>query len=133
MAKLIALLSSGKGTWGPVNSLIKVGNWDKVYLLCNEFAYSNFDVDPQKVLKLKFDEKNLIESMNKLATFFKKDINDIDVALNLNSGTGMEHMAVVSAVLKAGLGVRFVYADYEELKEFEILDLPYVEEDESEF
>lgn len=130
MAKLIALLSSGKGTWGPVNSLMKVEKWDHIYLICNEFAYNNFDVKPEQVTKLKFDEKKLDNSMEKISDFLKKSVKDIDVAVNLNSGTGMEHMALVSTILKSGLGIRFVYADYDELKEFEILGKYEVEEDE---
>ena len=133
MANLIALLSSGKGTWGQVNSLLKVEKWDHIYLLCNNYAYENFECDPQTVTKLILDENKIVESMNKLGKFFRTQIKDIDIALNLSSGTGMEHMAVVSAVLKAGLGIKFVYADYDELKEFNILDLPYNEDDEDEF
>ena len=35
-------------------------------------------------------------------------INGMEVALNFVSGRGKEHMALVSAVLKLGLGVRFI-------------------------
>lgn len=132
MTSLIAILSSGKGTWGQVNSLMKLEKWDKIYLICNDFAFENFDVDKNKCVKLRFDEKNPNESFNKLAKFFKKEVNDLEVALNISSGTGIEHMAVLSAVLKSGLGIRFVYADRDEIKEFEILEGNYdIEEDNS--
>lgn len=131
MTSLIALLSSGKGTWGQVNSLMKLGNWEKVYLICNDFAFENFDADKNKCVKLKFDEKNPNESFRKLSDFFKKEIKDFEVALNISSGTGIEHMAALSAVLKSGLGIRFVYPDRDEIKEFEILDESFkIEEDE---
>lgn len=130
MATLIALLSSGKGTWGQVNSLFKANKWDKVYLLCNDFAYDNFEIkDPQKITKLKFDETKINSTFDKLANFFKKEVKDIDVAVNLSSGSGMEHMAVVSAVLKAGLGIRFVYTIHDEIKEFEIMPSGHMEEE----
>ena len=130
MVSLIALVSSGKGTWGQVSSLINNENWDKVYLLCNDFSYQNFEISPSKALKLQFDEKHPEKTFPKLAEFFNKDVKDFEVAVNLSSGTGMEHMAVLSAILKAGLGVRFVYPQGNEVKEFEILDEVYAPQEE---
>lgn len=122
MTSLIALISSGKGSWGQVASLMRLQKWDKIYLICNEFSYENYKVDSQKILKLKIDEKKPQESLDKLANFFKKDITDLEVALNLSSGDGMEHMIVLSSVLKAGLGLRFIYADYDELIELKLFE-----------
>jgi len=45
---LVALISSGKGTWNQVSQLIKANNWNHVYLVCNDFGYSNFNVDLNK-------------------------------------------------------------------------------------
>lgn len=123
MAKLIALLSSGKGSWAVVNALLKASDWEHVYLVCNEYSHKNFEVkNPQKVTKLVYDEKKPVESMQKLSEFFKKNVQGIDVALNISSGTGIEHMALVSAVLRAGFGVVFVYTEFDELKTFEIVE-----------
>jgi len=36
--ELVALLSSGKGTWGQVSGLAKQGEWDKILLLGDAFA-----------------------------------------------------------------------------------------------
>jgi hypothetical protein len=120
MVSLIAVLSSGKGTWAQVNALVKCSKWDKIYFICNDYAFENYDANG--AIKLKFDENKILESMNKLSQFFKKDVKDFEVALNVYSGSGIEHMAVISAVLKAGLGMRFVYENLGELCEFEILD-----------
>ncbi len=130
MANLIALLSSGKGTWAQVNSLINAEKWDKVYLICNEYAYENYDAKTDRAMKLKFDEKHPTKSFEKLADFFKKEIKDFEIALNLSSGTGLEHMTVLSAILRAGLGIRFVYFDFNELKEFEIFEQKFIPEEE---
>ncbi|HLC66335.1 MAG TPA: hypothetical protein VJK52_01715, partial [Candidatus Nanoarchaeia archaeon] len=35
-------------------------------------------------------------------------IQDLEVAVNFISGTGKEHMALLSALLKLGLGIRLV-------------------------
>ena len=50
MVSLIASLSSGKGSWAHVSALISNGTWDKVYLVCSEFAYENYETNSQKVL-----------------------------------------------------------------------------------
>jgi len=121
MVTLVALLSSGKGTWGQVNSLIKLAKWDKIYLICNDFAYENFEL------------KDPTESFQTFSEIFKKEIKDFEVALNITSGVGLEHMTIISAILKAGLGVRFVYADFDEVKEFEILDQKFIPEEDDGF
>lgn len=127
MAILIAHVSSGKGTWTQASGLIALDGWSKVFLICNEFAYKNFDVEPSKALKLQIDENNPQEAFEKLSKVFKKQLSkEFEVAINQSSGSGAEHMAVMSAVLKAGVGVRFVYTENKELKEFKLLDETYV-------
>lgn len=125
MTSLIALLSSGKGTWTQVLELIAAANWEHVYLICNDFAYDNVKIEKQNITKLRFDEENPKLALKPLADFFKKEIKDFEVALNITSGSGMEHMVITSALLKAGLGIRFVYSENKKLKEFELLDIDY--------
>jgi hypothetical protein len=123
VAILIAHVSSGKGTWSQASNLIALGEWSKVFLICNEFAYKNFDVEPSKGLKLQIDENNPQDTFEKLSAVFKKQLSqEFEVAINQTSGSGFEHMAVMSAVLKAGVGIRFVYVEEKELKEFKLLD-----------
>jgi fructose-1,6-bisphosphatase/sedoheptulose 1,7-bisphosphatase-like protein len=135
MTCLVALISSGKGTWGQVLSTINAAEWDKVFLVCNEFTYDKFNIEPNKAIKLKIDTKNIEDSYKKLSDFLKKEIKDLEIAVNLSSGDGIEHMAVISAVLRAGLALRLVYADpqLKEIKEFEIFDQKFVTGDEDEF
>ncbi len=130
MTSFIAMLSSGKGTWGYVNSLIKLEKWDRVYLICNDFAYENFDVQSQKIIKLKIDEKHIEKSVRILSSFLKKDVKDFEVAINLTSGCGDEHMITLASILKAGLGMRFVYFENNEAKEIELLDEKYISSEE---
>ena len=131
MVSLITLISSGKGTWGHVNTLIKAQNWDKVYVLCNSFGYEKFEVsNPQKIIKLKFNENHPEEIIPKLSKFFKKEICDLQVAVNLTSGTGLEHMALLTAILKSGLALRFVHVKQGLFEEFDLLE-EHFEEDPS--
>ena len=36
--ELVALLSSGEGTWAQVSGLIKYGEWDKIIILGDDLA-----------------------------------------------------------------------------------------------
>ena len=36
--ELVALLSTGKGTWAQVAGLLNYGDWDNIILIGNEFA-----------------------------------------------------------------------------------------------
>lgn len=124
MVSLVTLISSGKGTWGQVNTLLRQGQWDHAYVICNDFAYSQFQLnDSSTTTKLRFEEKEWKKSYQKLVSFFRNQLKgEMEVAVNISSGGGMEHMAVISALLKAGVGVYFVYADDGGVKEFSILD-----------
>jgi len=43
MTTLIACLSTGKGTWGHVSRLIQDHEWEKIFLITNEFGKENFN------------------------------------------------------------------------------------------
>ena len=108
MTSLVAILSTGKGTWAHVIELIKQQEWDNIYLITNEFGQQNFDspkpaefilINSNRYLKdLTFDIKSQLDNK----------IHDTEIALNLISGSGKEHMAALSALLKMGLAIRLV-------------------------
>ena len=54
-------------------------------------------------LKESSDYRSLLQVESKL-----KDKVNGEIALNLISGTGKEHMAILSALLKLGVGIRLV-------------------------
>jgi hypothetical protein len=108
MTYLVACLSTGKGTWGHVAQLIKSADWEKIFLITNDFGRNTFT----KTDKMEFilinpdaDVPAIIESIRQQ---LDGKIADTEVALNLFSGSGKEHMAVLSAMLKLGLGIRLV-------------------------
>ena len=47
----------------------------------------------------------------------KNKLSFEEVAVNLISGTGTEHMAIISAVLKLGVGMRIVTTEENKIKE----------------
>lgn len=124
MATLIALLSSGKGTWAQVNSLISSQSWDSIILFCNDYAYKNYENNNPNILKLQLQEQQSQEFINKIAIVLNKNVKDLEIALNLNSGSGIEHMMILGGVIKAGLGFRLVAFDNNEFIEYKLYQTP---------
>ena len=116
MTSLIACLSTGKGTWGHVSRLIKEREWDKVLLITNEFGKEKFSDDKAELIVVDSNQP-LVQLTETIRQQLNGKIADCEVALNLASGTGKEHMAILSAVLKLGLGIRLVALTREGMQE----------------
>jgi len=117
MKNLIACLSTGKGTWGHVNRVINDGNWDKVFLITNEYGKENFSADNKTELIAINMNQGLKEIRDEIMNKLKGKIKDTEVAVNLVSGAGKEHMALVSAILKLGIGIRLIALTKEGVEE----------------
>ncbi len=104
--ELIALLSSGQGTWAQVAGLMKHGNWDKIILLGDDFAKQFKHEKEFEFIKVDLTKriKDLQEEFSKK---LKGKIQGLEVAVSIASGNGKEHMALVSALLNLPVGVRF--------------------------
>jgi len=108
MTDLVACLSSGKGTWIEVKNLIEKGEWEKVFLITNDFGVKNFSTS-KKVEYVLIDSLKSIEAVVlDIKSQIDNQLVGTQVALNISSGSGKEHMAVISALLKLGLGIRLV-------------------------
>jgi len=117
MTSLIACLSSGKGTWAHVDRLIKEQEWDNIFLVTNEFGLENFKLEKKVEYIIIRADKILSEIVEDIKKQLEGKINDTEVALNFVSGNGKEHMALLSAVLKLGLGVRLIALTPDGVKE----------------
>ncbi|MFH1770889.1 MAG: hypothetical protein ABH828_05035 [archaeon] len=120
MTTLVACLSTGKGTWAQLNEIIKGAEWDGVFLITNEFGKEKFQEKKAELIVLDLNKSPDILCDEIVAALHGKNIGP-EVAINMTSGTGNEHMALLSALLKLGLGIRFVYSKngkVEELKLF---------------
>jgi|TARA_Y100000034_G_C6866901_1_gene395241 hypothetical protein len=105
--ELIALLSTGKGTWGQVAGLIKHGDWEKIILLGDDFA-KQFTAE-KKFEFIKIDSNKKIKDLKE--EFLKKlkgKIKGTEVFLSVASGDGKEHMALISALINLPVGIRFI-------------------------
>src|SRR3989344_8086029 len=107
MTTLIACLSTGKGTWGHVSRIIEDEKWEKVFLITNEFGKENFQQTKNTELIIIDSNKGLRELQKDIIEQLKDKVEG-EIALNIVSGTGKEHMALLSALLKLGLGIRLI-------------------------
>ncbi|MFH1316162.1 MAG: hypothetical protein ABII01_01465 [Candidatus Woesearchaeota archaeon] len=108
MTELIAMLTTGKGSWSHVNSLIKDNRFDRIFLLTNDFGKEKFQPDEKTELILLDLNKPVEELAKDIVNSLKDKISGQEIGINFISGNGIEHMALMSAVLKLGVGFRLV-------------------------
>ena len=105
--EFVAILSSGKGTWGQISGLMKKGEWESIILLGPSYA-ADFKLQGIPFDFIEYDpNKPLVKLKNELTTKLKPKIKGLEVALSIASGSGKEHMALQSALLSLPVGIRF--------------------------
>lgn len=104
--ELVALLSTGTGTWGQVSGLMKFGDWEKVIILGSSFAESFTSDKKFEFIKVDLDKK-LVDLKEEFSKKLRGKINGTEVSLSIASGDGKEHMALISALLNLPAGIRF--------------------------
>ena len=55
--ELVALLSTGKGTWAQVSGLMKYGEWDKIIVIGDDFARDFKHEKPFEFIKIDLSKK----------------------------------------------------------------------------
>jgi len=105
MAKsFMAVLGQGKGTWGHVARIIGDQEFDKMILVSNEWGKENFK--PSK--ECDWIIINNRAPFDALVDQIKEQLPEGDIAVNLASGTGKEHMALIVAIMKSGKKLEIV-------------------------
>jgi ERCC4-related helicase len=104
--ELVALLSSGQGTWAQISGLMKYGEWEKIILIGDDFAKQFTHEKKFEFIKVDLNKK-IKELRDELSEKLKGKINGMEVALSIASGDGKEHMALVSALINVPVGIRF--------------------------
>jgi hypothetical protein len=106
--KLIAFLGNDKENLGQITALINRGEWKQSILIKDKIApkitttkeYKTIDIDTSK---------DLLSLRTLLQDKLKKELsNDMEVSLSIASGSGKEHMALISALLSIPVGIKFV-------------------------
>ncbi|MFA6072717.1 MAG: hypothetical protein WC758_01225 [Candidatus Woesearchaeota archaeon] len=116
MTSLIACLTTGKGGWARVSELMNSMEWEKIYLITNEFGKLNFKSNKSFELIIINPDEPIDEIKSAIILQLKGKIKDLEVALNISSGSGKEHMAIISAILSSGLGLRIVEVENGKMK-----------------
>ncbi|RLG72165.1 MAG: hypothetical protein DRO11_02860 [Methanobacteriota archaeon] len=104
---LVAVLGSGKGTWGHVGRLLSDEQWDRVILITNQFGRKNFS--PER--EVEWIVVNSFVGILSLIEEIERELNidpDETIYLNMVSGSGKEHMAVLAALHRRGVDYQFV-------------------------
>jgi hypothetical protein len=118
MTDLVACLGTGKGTWTGVLKLISKPEFVNVFLIANQWTKDS--------LKLKRENLNFVIINSDDKTSVIKDsvikqlegkIKDLEVAVNIDSGAGKEHTAIITALIQLGFALRFVVAEGEKIEE----------------
>jgi hypothetical protein len=104
--ELIALLSSGKGTWGQVSGLMTHGEWEKIILLGSDFAKDFKHAKEFEFIQVDLDKK-LKNLRDEFSEKLKGKFQGMEVACSIASGNGKEHMALISALINLPIGIRF--------------------------
>lgn len=105
--ELVALLSTGKGSWGQVAGLIRQGEWSKIIVVGTSFA-KDFNVPGIPFEFVEYDpNRNLLQLKSDFEKKLKGKFDEMEIALSIASGNGKEHMALQSALLSIPVGVRF--------------------------
>lgn len=107
MTSLVACLGAGKGTWVHVSRLIECQEWESIVLITNPFGLENFENTKNAQLVVIDDRKDIPELTEDIMKALDGKFFG-DVAVNFVSGDGKWHMALLSALLKLGVGIRLV-------------------------
>ncbi|MEM4396721.1 MAG: hypothetical protein QXR30_03620 [Candidatus Woesearchaeota archaeon] len=116
MATLIILATTGKGAWNRIYKLLNVFDWEKVLVITNKFGYEKLEFKESKVEKIEINFNAPYDYVINEIKEKVKNYNLIEVALNISSGEGKEHVALIVALIKLGISLQFVDLEDNELK-----------------
>lgn len=118
MTDLVACLSTGKGTWTSVLQLVKKEEFENIYLIVNTWAKENLKLERKNLALIVVNANDKVSVIrDKIIKELQGKINDFEVAVNIDSGSGKEHTAIITALMKLGLAMRFVGVEDKEIVE----------------
>ena len=111
LMEFIAFIGEDKENWGQITAIMNRIETEKIILIKNNNVSDFPDLsDNEKIETMKADSSlPLIQLKQYLVEKLKPLLSgEFDVALSIASGTGKEHMALVSALLTIPVGIRLV-------------------------
>lgn len=109
MTDLITILTSdvGTGSWNHVKNLALGEEWDKVIIITDDKSRVTFSDITLQIIEINFSQP-IEDVIRDLSGELRKLVTLHEVALNFVSGKGKEHMALVSSIMKLGVGFRLI-------------------------
>lgn len=109
MGVLIAILGQGKGTWTHVKRIVELGEYESIFIITNDFGIEKYvPIKGETMIRVDFNENTTI-IRDQIISQLKGPLQDVmETEINITSGSGKEHSALISAVLKLGVGVRLI-------------------------
>ncbi len=101
--ELVAFVGSDQENVSQVAGLVKKGGWEKVILVGMKHLSLG---QPSEFISVNPGDR-IVEMRNDIKRKLKGKILGTEVALSIASGTGKEHMALISALLSLPVGIRF--------------------------
>jgi hypothetical protein len=118
MTDLVACLSTGKGTWTGVLKLVNKPDFEKIFLVINAWTKDNLKLKKDNVCLITIDSDNKTSAIrDTIMKQLEGKITGFEVAVNIDSGTGKEHTAIITALIQLGFALRFVVAEGDEVEE----------------
>ncbi len=105
--ELVAFLGNDKENWGQVTGLINHGEWEKIFLVKSKSSEEYEPSKPAEIVNVD-TSKPLTELRDDIIRKLKDKFQGFDANLSIASGTGKEHMALISALLSIPVGIRLV-------------------------
>jgi len=119
MSHLVACLGSWNGR-SELGRIINSKLFDRIYLVTTDFGKQNYIVPMIEgmhvelvVLDFNKASEDLVPELYVILKkrFLEDKIQDLDIAVNITSGTGKEHAVIISTLIKLGYGIRLVDLD----------------------
>jgi len=105
--ELVAFLGDDRETWGQVTGLINHGQWEKIILVKSKTS-EDYSSPKQADIVAVDTSKPLVELKEEIVKKLKNKFEGFDAHVSIASGTGKEHMALISALLSVPVGIRLV-------------------------
>jgi hypothetical protein len=116
MTDIVVCLTNNVGL-NHVKDLIEKNQWEKILIITTEKLVGEINFSCETMIVI-IDLNQTTETLVKdLVDKLKGNISGLEIALNLFSGAGKEHMAILSALLKLGIGIRLVKQGKEKVEE----------------
>jgi hypothetical protein len=118
MTDLVACVGTGKGTWTGVFRLAAMPEFESAFLIVNEWTKNTLKMDNPKIkLIMVSDTQPTMPMRDSIIAQLKGQVRGFEVAVNMDSGTGKEHTAMITALMRLGLAFRFVVFENEKMEE----------------